>query len=56
MGSDIETRQKTSGEVVVPPTHSHVLQNAAGVFSQEKATCIPMKITPRLVWPLCLHY
>lgn len=24
--SDSETRQKISGEVVIPPTHSHMLQ------------------------------
>lgn len=53
--SDIETRQKTSGEVVIPPTHSHVLQNAAGEYSLKRKllACIPMKMSPRFLFGPC---
>lgn len=50
--SDIETRQKASGEVVIPPTHSHVLQDAAGKYSLKRRllACIPVKISPRVLF------
>lgn len=53
--SDIETRQEIRGEVVSPPTHSHMLQNAAGDYSLKRRllACIPMKKSPQVLFGTC---
>lgn len=53
--SDIETGQKMSGEVVTPPTHSHMLQIAAGDYSLKRRllACIPTKISPQRLFGTC---
>lgn len=54
--SDTETRQKISGEVVIPPTHSHMLQNAAGDYSLRRRllACLPMKTSSRVLFGTCV--
>ena len=53
--SDTKTRQKISGEVVIPPTHSHMLQNAAGDYSLKRRLppCIQMKVSSRGLFGTC---
>lgn len=53
--SDTETKQEISGEVVSPPTHSHMLQNAAGDYCLKRRllACIPMKISPQVLFGMC---
>lgn len=38
--------------MVIPPTHSHMSQNAAGDYSLKRTlqACMPMKISPQAVW------
>lgn len=53
--SDIETGQETSGEVVIPPTHFHVSQHAAGECSLKRRllACISMKTSPWVLFSTC---